>query len=76
MLPMIFIILLLTIPVSAETIVLKSGTTLEGKIVEQIDDYIKVDIHGAVINYYIDEIATIDGRQINLSTPKKLKSVS
>lgn len=76
MLPMIFIILLLTIPVSAETIVLKSGTTLEGKIVEQIDDYIKVDIHGAVINYYIDEIATIDGRQINLSNAEEIKKVS
>lgn len=75
MLPMIFFILLLTIPVSAETIILKSGTTLEGKIVEQADDHLKVDIHGVAISYYMDEIETIDGQQIILSKAEEIKKV-
>jgi len=45
----------------AETIILKSGKTLEVKIVEKTDTYIKVDIDGISITYYLDEIENIDG---------------
>jgi hypothetical protein len=41
---------------AAETIVLKSGKTIEGAIVEKADTYIKVDIGGAILTYYRDEL--------------------
>ncbi|MFA6281264.1 MAG: hypothetical protein WCY05_02020 [Candidatus Omnitrophota bacterium] len=48
--------------VFAETIVLKSGKTVEGKILEQTDKYIKVDIEGISITYYLDEIQSIGAK--------------
>jgi tetratricopeptide (TPR) repeat protein len=59
------LILLLTIslcfPIFAfsETIVLKSGKTVEGKILEKTDTYIKIDIDGTPITYFIDEVKGI-----------------
>ncbi len=47
--------------VFAETIVLKSGKTIKGKILEKTDSSIKVDIAGIPITYYLDEIENIDG---------------
>ncbi len=55
----------------AETIVLKSGKTVEGKILEKTAKYIKVDINGISITYYLDEVASIDGRA---SSAKQLSS--
>lgn len=59
----IFIILLLIclcfqIVTSAETIVLKSGKTIEGKIVEKTDKYIKIDFYGVPLTYFLDEIVS------------------
>jgi len=45
----------------ADTITIKSGKTIEGKIVERTDEYIKIDFHGVPIIYYLDEIESIDG---------------
>lgn len=45
---------------SAETIVLKSGYEIEGKITERTDDYISVDIAGVDVVYFLDEIERID----------------
>lgn len=47
----------------AETIVLKSGKTIEGKIIERAENYIKVDIYGVPITYYFHEIEKIDGEE-------------
>ena len=47
--------------VFAETIVLKSGERIEGKIVEQTDDYVKVDSKGVPIMYFIVDIDSING---------------
>jgi hypothetical protein len=47
--------------VYAETIVLKSGKTVEGKIIEKTDKYIKIDFQGVPLTYFIDEIESIDG---------------
>ncbi|MDD4955678.1 MAG: tetratricopeptide repeat protein [Candidatus Omnitrophica bacterium] len=49
----------------AETIVLKSGKTIEGKILEKTEKSVKVDISGIPITYYLDEIQTIDSEKIN-----------
>ncbi|MFA6282429.1 MAG: hypothetical protein WCY05_08040 [Candidatus Omnitrophota bacterium] len=54
--------------VFAETIVLKSGKTIEGKILEKTDKYIKVDTEGIAITYYLDDIASIDGNSAMFSS--------
>jgi hypothetical protein len=45
----------------AEIIVLKSGETVEGKITEKTDKYVKVDFFGTALTYFLDDIETIDG---------------
>jgi len=57
----------------AETIVLKSGQTREGKIIERTDDYVKIDYHGASVAYFFDEIESIDGKAVtpDLATENK-----
>lgn len=47
----------------AETIVLKSGKTIEGKIIERTEHYIKVDIYGVPMTYYFHEIEKIAGEE-------------
>jgi len=46
--------------VSAETIILKSGEKIEGKIIERTDEYIKIDFYGVPIPYYFEDIERID----------------
>jgi predicted esterase len=56
----ILIIFCLTIPVFAETIVLRSGKTVEGKIIEDTDSYIKLEtIDGQSLYFYKNTIDTI-----------------
>ncbi|MBU1367838.1 MAG: hypothetical protein KJ711_08495, partial [Candidatus Omnitrophica bacterium] len=43
----------------AEKIILKNGKVIKGKIVEEHDEYIKVDIKGIALTYYKDEIHEI-----------------
>ncbi len=56
-----FIILQCTIIsfVYAETIILKSGKAINGKIVEKTKDYTKIDFTGTVLTYWSDEIEKI-----------------
>lgn len=49
--------------VFAETVILKSGKIVDGKITEQTDKYIKVDFEGMSLTYYSDEIESIDGKK-------------
>ncbi|MCK4809543.1 MAG: hypothetical protein KAS99_01220 [Candidatus Omnitrophica bacterium] len=51
----------------AETIILKSGRKVEGKIVEKTDQYIKVDFEGLLLTYYFDEIKRIEEESSSLS---------
>ncbi|MDP2922181.1 MAG: caspase family protein [Candidatus Omnitrophota bacterium] len=46
--------------VLAETIALKSGAEVEGKIIEKTDTYIKIDFQGVILTYFTDEIENID----------------
>lgn len=45
----------------AETIMLKSGEVIEGKIIEKKDDAITVDFEGVPITYFYEDIDNIDG---------------
>ena len=59
------VILLLTLSLCfsgsafADTVILKSGKTIEGKIVEKTDEYVKIDFMGVVLTYYIDQIEKV-----------------
>jgi len=62
----ILTLLLLTICLSiptlalAETVFLKSGQKIEGKLLEKTDKYIKIDFDGVVLTYFLDEISNIE----------------
>ena len=60
----IFITLVLTLISGficfAETIELKSGKVIRGKIIERTGRYVKVDVSGAVLTYFLEEIAKIE----------------
>jgi hypothetical protein len=57
-------LLFVSISLFADTIVLKSGKTIEGKILERAYDCIKVDIGGTTLTYYLDDIATINSETV------------
>lgn len=50
----------------AETVVLKSGQTLDTKIIEKTDKYIKVEVDSTetVLRYPLEQIESIDGRRL------------
>ncbi|MDD5429952.1 MAG: hypothetical protein PHE97_04440 [Candidatus Omnitrophica bacterium] len=48
----------------AESIVFKSGASLNVPIVERTNKSIKVNVDGLLISYYSDEIETIDGLEV------------
>lgn len=54
----------------AETIVLKSGKSIEGKIIEDTDNYIKIEtINGQFLYYYKNTIDTIKSNNEGLNLP-------
>jgi len=55
------ITLFFAIPIFAETIVLKSGKTIEGEILQRTDQYIKIDAYGVTLTYYFDDIESVIG---------------
>ena len=56
-------LLLVSSMVFAETIILKSGKTVEGKIIERTDKYIKIDFYGVPLTYWLDDIDHIEGEE-------------
>ena len=54
----------------AETVILKSGKKIEGKIIERTDKYIKIDFNGVPLPYFFDEIEKIETER-NLSYPPR-----
>ena len=63
-------IFFLVTPCFAEKIILKSGQTVEAKVLEKGDKFIKVDFDGVELVYYFDEIDSIDGQQVAASVVK------
>ena len=51
----------------SETVVLKNGQKVEGKITEKTDKYVKLEFEGVVLVYYNDEIASIEQDTANNS---------
>jgi len=66
-----FFILLLSLlvfaPTFGEVVTFKSGKTIEGRIVEKTEKYVKIDIFGVPVTYYFDDIESIDGKKINVA---------
>lgn len=60
----------------AETIILKSGKTVEGTIVENADTYVKIDTGGIALSYYFDDIATINGKAVSAFLSEKNTAAS
>ena len=58
---------------SAETVVLKSGQKVEGTVLEKTDKYIKLDIDGIPVTYFLDELkASVPSSSSNIpSSPAK-----
>ncbi|MBU1112253.1 MAG: hypothetical protein KKH93_00040 [Candidatus Omnitrophica bacterium] len=63
----IFVLFNFSIAVFAEVIVLKSGKTVEGDIIEKTDKYIKVNIANIPITYYLSDINSIEGEPLQFS---------
>ena len=51
----------------AGTIAIKSGKTVEGEITERTYEHIKVNMDGIPLTYFLDDIESIDGKEINTS---------
>lgn len=60
------VFLIISTTALAETIILKSGKSVEGKIIEKTDKRIKIEISEIPITYYIENIESIDGKKINI----------
>jgi outer membrane lipoprotein-sorting protein len=71
----IFISVLLLFPLTcfAETIVLKSGREIKGKIIEEKDNYIKVDFEGVPLTYYTEDIESISSEKEEMALEKQEK---
>lgn len=52
----------------AETVLLKSGKSIEGKILERTDEHIKIRVnpYGIVLNYPLDDIENINEEKIHI----------
>ncbi|MEW6008838.1 MAG: hypothetical protein AB1629_04305 [Candidatus Omnitrophota bacterium] len=56
----IFVFFTIFVPLCfADTIYLKSGKEVKGKIIEESDKYVRVEVNGIILRYYLDEINRI-----------------
>ncbi len=70
--PFLFAIFLCSLFVSgvfAEVVKLKSGRQIQGKIIERTDSYIKVEVAGVVLTYFLDDISAIEPAQLSSPNP-------
>jgi len=70
-----FFLVFIAAIIPAETIKLKNGQIVEGKIIERTDKYLKVDLYGASVVYYLEEIDKIDESQ-TVDSEKPAKSLT
>ncbi|MCX5705440.1 MAG: hypothetical protein NTZ92_05235 [Candidatus Omnitrophica bacterium] len=59
----------------ADTVVLKSGKTVEGKIIEKTNKYVKIDFQGVELTYFVDEIEKIESDGAELKKTDENKDV-
>jgi len=60
----LLLVLLIAVPAYSQTIELKSGKIINGRIVEQSDKFIKVDVGGIAIKYYFEDIVAMGGQPL------------
>lgn len=70
----IILFVCLTPALFAETIVLKSGKKMEGKIIEKTNKYLKIDFYGVPLACYFDEIESINGEPIKVMSYEEMAS--
>jgi len=46
--------------VFADTVILKSGKSVQGKLIESTDEYLEIDISGIPVKYWKDEIEKVE----------------
>ncbi len=56
-----FLVLIFIVNVQAETIALKNGSLVNGAIISRDAKKVKIEVAGAPMTYYMDEIDMIDG---------------
>lgn len=68
---LLVVVVLLSSAALAETVNLKNGQTITGKILEKDAQSIKLESNGVATTYYMDEIKDIDGKTIEAPVPAK-----
>ena len=53
----------------AETVYLKNGKKITGKVVQQDDQQIKVDVSGVMVTYFTDEVDRVEGKDAATAKP-------
>lgn len=67
----VFLVNLFLSAAFAQTITLKSGKKIQGKILQRTEYYIKVDIAGVPLTYFLDDIYTIEAEQVVPPNPQQ-----
>ena len=60
-----FLLFFIISPSLAETVYLKDGKTVEGKIIEKTDKYIKVEVSGVPVTFFNDQLQEDKGKSID-----------
>lgn len=67
--------LLFSSPVLSETVILKSGQRIEGKIIEKNEKYIKIDFSGVSLTYWLDEVKSIGDNGVRVNNYKSIDEI-
>ena len=70
------IFLFAAINACADTLTLKSGKEVTGKILERTSDAVRMDLEGVEITYFLDELEAINGQKITISSPAASSDIS
>jgi len=67
--------ILVTINLFADTITLKSGKQIEGKILERADKSVKIEAYGVELTYFNDEIDKINDEKITTAVQESAPAI-
>ncbi len=62
--------------VFSDTIILKSGRKIEGRVIDKTDKYIKIDVCGVIVTYLIEEVELIKKEEISSHEAESLSKLS
>jgi tetratricopeptide (TPR) repeat protein len=72
----VFMAMFLFVPIaSADTVYLKTGQKVEGKIIEKTNEFIKIDFTGVVLTYWLDEIEKVEPQQGPAFEPEQKEKI-